>query len=237
MLQNYAKLIGFLLNFFPIIFLWRIFAGGAAHARGELWRCLLCQATIQPADQFCHKKLTQSMASHHRTSLHQFFKCLLSKLGLSRKHSYMHYSSCSVNRSHKFPLRSNSFVVSKPLQLIYSDVWDPAQTFVEKCTYYVIFVDYYSKCVWFYPMKKKSDVATLFPKFKLFVENFLQPPIISIFNDNGGEYMGLSPFLKTQGISHYTTSSHTPKQNGITESCHCQIVETGLFLLHYDKLP
>ena len=103
--------------------------------------------------------------------------------------------------------------------------------------YYVVFVDYYSKYVWFYPIKHKSDVSTIFPQFKLLVEKFFQTQIISLFTDNGGEYIGLAPFLKSMGISHYTTPPHTPEQNGIAERRHRHIVETGLALIHYAGLP
>ncbi|GJT33879.1 retrovirus-related pol polyprotein from transposon RE1 [Tanacetum coccineum] len=110
--------------------------------------------------------------------------------GLSSNLSDMHCPSCSINKSHKLPFGSNSFVVTKPLQL-----------------------------------------------FKLLVEKFFQTPLVSIFTDNGGEYLGLLPFLKTHGISHYTTPPHTPEQNGVAERRHRHIVETGLALMHRAKLP
>ena len=86
-------------------------------------------------------------------------------------------------------------------------------------------------------MQHKSDVAKLFPQFKILVEKFFNQQIVSLFTDNGGEYIGLLPFLQSHGISHYTTPPHTSEQNGITERRHRHVVETGLSLLHYAKLP
>ena len=103
--------------------------------------------------------------------------------------------------------------------------------------YYVVFVNYYSKYAWLYPIKHKSDVCKIFPQFKLLVEKFFQTTIIPIFSDNGGEYQGLTSFLQSMGISHYTTPPHTPEQNGVAERRHRRIVETGLALLHYAGLP
>lgn len=37
-------------------------------------------------------------------------------------------------------------------------------------------------------MRRKSDVAKLFPTFKLLVKKYFQHPIVSLFSDNGGEY-------------------------------------------------
>ncbi|KAL4563236.1 hypothetical protein LXL04_027276 [Taraxacum kok-saghyz] len=165
------------------------------------------------------------------------FKSIVSKLGLSSKFvSNVHCSSFSINKSHKLPFGPNSFVATAPLQLIYSDVWGLVQKSIDNYTYYVIFVDYFTKYVWLYPMTHKSDVAKLFPTFKALVEKYFQHPIVSLFSDNGGEYLGLLPFLQTHGISHYTTPPHTPEQNGIAERRHRHIVETGLSLLHHAKL-
>ena len=105
------------------------------------------------------------------------------------------------------------------------------------CKYYVIFVDQFLKYIWLYPIKRKSDVSVLFPQFKSLVEKKFQTPLISLFTDNGGEYIGLKPFLTTHGISHYTTPPHTPEQNGVAERRHRHVVETGLSLLHYAQLP
>lgn len=101
----------------------------------------------------------------------------------------------------------------------------------------MIFVDFYSKYIWLYPIRYKSDVAKLFPQFKVLVEKFFNYPIVSFFTDNGGEYLGLLSFLQSNGISHYTTPPHTPEQNGVAERRHRHVVETGLSLLHYAKLP
>ncbi|KAL4569546.1 hypothetical protein LXL04_025186 [Taraxacum kok-saghyz] len=189
-----------------------------------------------PAKPSINATLKNSPLTLHHKLGHpsrQVFKAIVSKLGLSQKlESDVHCSSCSINKSHKLPFDPNSFVSTKPLQLIYSDVWGPVQQSIDKYTYYVIFVDHFTKYTWLYPMSHKNDVAKLFPQFKLLVEIFFQHPIVSLFSDNGGEYLGLLPYLQSQGISHYTTPPHTPEQNGTAERRHRHIVETGLALLH-----
>lgn len=135
-------------------------------------------------------KTSGSLLSWHHKFGHpsiQVLKLLLNKLGLGYNkmsdasfHSF-HCNACSLNKSHKQPFGDNSFKVSKPLELIYSDVWGPVQTSNDGYAYYVIFEDFYSKYTWLYPIKWKSDVAILFPQFKCLVEKFFHTPIVSSF--------------------------------------------------------
>ncbi|KAK9076578.1 hypothetical protein SSX86_004912 [Deinandra increscens subsp. villosa] len=64
---------------------------------------------------------------HHRlghTSL-RIFKSICKDLGVSVSFQNLHCHSCALNKSHKLPFGENSFVATKPLQLLYSDVWGP----------------------------------------------------------------------------------------------------------------
>jgi len=127
---------------------------------------------------------------------------------------------------------------TRPLELIYSDVWGHAPIrSLDGFVYYVIFIDHFSKYIWLYPMKFKSDVFSIFGQFKSLVEKFFNLPIISFYSDNGGEFIKLKPLLATHGISHFTSPPHTPELNGTVERRHRHIVETGRTLLHHANLP
>ncbi|KAJ9560019.1 hypothetical protein OSB04_005179 [Centaurea solstitialis] len=221
-------------EFFPFHFFVKDLKTGAPIMRGENINDVYYLNQLSSQPQINATTSVLPIQWHHRLG----HPCL--HLGLrfkSLSDSNLHCQSCAINKCHKLPFGQNSFVAKKPLQLLYSDVWGPVQQSVDGFKYYVVFVDYYSKYVWLYPIKLKSDVSKLFPQFKLLVEKFFQTPIVSIFTDNGGEYVGLLPFLQSNGISHYTTPPHTPEQNGIAERRHRHIVETGLTLLHYSGLP
>ena len=58
-----------------------------------------------------------------------------------------------------------------------------------------------------------------------------------MYTYNGGEYIGLRPFLSNHGISHHTTPPHTSEHNGISERRNRHIAETGLALLHHSGIP
>ena len=64
-----------------------------------------------------------------------------------------------------------------------------------------------------YPLKHKFDVHAIFIRFKALVEKFFKYPIISLYSDNGGEYIALRKTLATFGISHYTTLHHHTHRN------------------------
>ena len=101
----------------------------------------------------------------------------------------------------------------------------------------IIFVDHFSKYVWLYPLKLKSDVSIIFPIFKNLVEIQLNSQIKALYFDNGGEFIKLQPFLQNHGISHMTTPPHTPEHNGISKRKHRHLVETVRCLLHHASLP
>lgn len=147
--------------------------------------------------------------------------------------SEFHCDSCCINKSHKLPFYNNFIVSTKPLELIYTDVWRPTQPLIDGFVYYVIFVDFFT----LYPMKKKYDVSTLFPQFKRLVENYFQTSLSSMFSDNGGEHQKLIPVFNSCGMSHFTTPSYTPEHNGTAERRHKHVVETGLSLFHFAGLP
>ena len=55
--------------------------------------------------------------------------------------------------------------------------------------YYVIFVDHFTHYIWLHHLKQKFAVHDIFIRFKALVEKYFQRPIISLYMDNGGEYI------------------------------------------------
>jgi len=146
--------------------------------------------------------------------------------------------SCSSVKSHKLPFSSSSLISKQPLEIVYTDVWGPTPTrSLDGFLYYLVFVDHFSKYTWLFPLKNKSDVSFVFSQFKNVVEKFFKFPIVSLYSDNGGEFIKLKSFLSAHGISHFTTPPHTPELNATAERRHRHIVETGKALLYHAKLP
>ena len=170
----------------------------------------------------------------------KIFSQQLSSLGISFSHSVLNNFSCNscfINKMHKLPFFESTVTSNSPLELIYSDVWTSPVHALDGYKYYVIFVDHFTKYIWFYPLHRKSDVYDIFVKFKKLVENYFSRTIKTLYTDRGGEFLALRHFLSNHGISHLTTPPHTPEHNGYSERRHRHIVETGLALLHCASLP
>jgi histone deacetylase 1/2 len=128
-------------------------------------------------------------------------------------------------------------VSQAPLDLIFSDVRRTAPTSVGRQTYYVSFIDDYSKYTWIYLIKKKSDVLHVFHDFQNLVERKFSRKVISVQSDWRGEYEKLNSFFQRVGISHHVSCPHARQQNRSAERKHRHILEVGLALLANAAMP
>jgi len=93
-------------------------------------------------------------------------------------------SSCSINKAHQQPFHVTSFQSHAPLEIIYTDVWGPAHyTGIDGSRYYLLFVDHYTKYMWFYLMATKFGVSSIFLHFKNLVETRFQSKIKSLIHN------------------------------------------------------
>lgn len=165
---------------------------------------------------------------------------MLSNCALSRtlENIKFHCNSCHINKGHKLPFSISSIKSISPLELIFSYVWGPSPvTSVNGYKYYLVFVDHFTRYSWLYPLKSKSDVATIFPLFHAKIEKMFSHKLKSIYTDGGIEYIKLKLYFNSNGISHYVSPPYTPERIGIAERKHRHIVETALTLLSHSSAP
>ena len=114
--------------------------------------------------------------------------------------------SCQLGKTSKLPFSSSVFKSRRPLERIHCDVWGPAPvTSVQGFRYYVIFIDNFSRFAWFYPIKLKSDVFTIFKSFQSLVETQFEQKI-QIFQSDGVVSLSM---LSSCNISRSVASSIT----------------------------
>ncbi|KAK1434088.1 hypothetical protein QVD17_11006 [Tagetes erecta] len=172
-----------------------------------------------------HHRLLQSMLSNYH-------------LPVSNNLSSSFCNSCHMGKSTKLSLNNSSFRSSNVLDLIFCDVWGPAPTLsFDGHSYFMLCVDHYSRYMWIFHLKQKSDVYNTFKQFLSMVERKFNTKLKTVQTDWGGEFRNLSTFFKSLGITHRRSCPHTSEQNGIVERRHRHVVETGLTILAQSSAP
>ncbi|GAU30708.1 hypothetical protein TSUD_39320 [Trifolium subterraneum] len=160
------------------------------------------------------------------------------KIPFSNKESVALCIACAVGKSHTLYAPLSNTVYTKPFEVIHCDLWGPAP-FVSYYgySYYIAFVDTYTKYTWIYFLNQKSDALKAFNQFLTLIQTQFQATVKAVQSDWGGEFRPFTSLLNTLGIQHRLTCPHTSHQNGTVERKHRQIVEMGLTLLSQASLP
>ena len=127
--------------------------------------------------------------------------------------------ACQRGKSRQLSYTDSSRVSTIPLELIRSDVWGPARASSRRYTYYVSFIDDYSRFRWIYLLKHKSGVEQVFYAFLAHVERLFNTKIRVVQSELGGEYHKLHCYFQRTG-THRVSFPHTSQQNGIAERKH-----------------
>jgi hypothetical protein len=78
---------------------------------------------------------------------------------------------CQLGKQPALPFNNNESIVSATFDLIHLDVWGPSPVpTVGGSRYFVIFVDDFSRYIWIYLMKNRSEVLTIYRDFAKMVQ-------------------------------------------------------------------
>ena len=118
-----------------------------------------------------------------------YLKRLFPKLFINKDPSSFQCEACAFAKHHKSSYPSQSYISSKPFQLIHSDIWGPSRipTFFGK-RWFVSFIDDHTLLTWIFLMKEKHEVADIFKNFYSMVQNQFNENIRIFRSDNGREY-------------------------------------------------
>ncbi|KAG8500980.1 hypothetical protein CXB51_003070 [Gossypium anomalum] len=143
---------------------------------------------------------------------------------------------CQLRKAHKLPFGSSHTIYSFPFELVVIDVWGLAHVSSNGFSYYVSFLDMYSRYTWIYFLKSKSGVLQCFLHFHQLVRTQFGQSI-KMLQIDWGEYRTLSKELSCLGIQHRVSCPYTSEQNGVAERKHRQIVDMDLSLLAQSAMP
>jgi Integrase core domain len=124
------------------------------------------------------------------------------------------------------------------LELVHSDVCGPiTPTSQGGARYFVTFIDDYTRHLWLYPIKEKSQAFPCFKDFRRAVELASGCKVKRLRSDGGGEYANnvFRAYLRSTGIRWEPTVPYAPEQNGlsertnrsISEQIHCMLADSS----------
>ena len=146
---------------------------------------------------------------------------------------------CQFGKQNRKPFQKTAWRASRKLQLIHTDVAEPQRTPSFKGNlYYTIFIDNFTRMCWIFFFKFKSEVAEIFWKFKVKVENESGLKIQILSSDNGTEYTSakFNQFCEDFDIQHQLTSPYIPQQNRVSERRNRHILEMTRCMLYEKNL-
>ena len=148
--------------------------------------------------------------------------------------------SCLEGKMTKRPFKAKGYLVTKPLELVHTDVYGPMRVQARGGhEYFVTFTDDYSRYGFVYVMCKKSETFDKFREYKAEVEKQLGVYIKHLRFDRGCEYLyGEFKFYLTQeGIVSQLSALGTPQQNGVAERRNKTLLDMVRLMLSYSSLP
>lgn len=113
------------------------------------------------------------------------------------------------------PFEPNEKRALHVLDLIHCDLWGPSPiTSVDGYRYYAVFVDDFSRFMWFYPLKTKSGFHVVFKDFLKFVQTQFSSKIKVFQSDGGTEFLNhhVRRLLDDNGTFHRISCSYTPQK-------------------------
>ncbi|CAH9094726.1 unnamed protein product [Cuscuta europaea] len=154
--------------------------------------------------------------------------------------SHMTYcSSCHLGKHSKMPFYNSMSYTVLPFDIIHSDLWTSPIISSAGHSYYVLFLDDYSKFLWTFPISKKSQVQHLFKSFYSLISTQFERNIKTFQCDNGTEYINTTfkEFFDNHGMLFRLSCPHSSPQNGKVERHIKSINNIIRTLLAHASLP
>lgn len=156
------------------------------------------------------------------------------------KNRDFHCETCKLNKHRRVSFKFTGHIRSKhPLELLHTDVWGPTAVAGRGGErYFLSIIDDFSRKIWVYPMRGKSEVFAIFKKHIQRAELFIGKKVKAVRSDNGGEFSNenFRCFFEEKGINHEFTNAYTPEQNGVAERMNRTIADGARSVLNETKI-
>ncbi|GJV35557.1 retrovirus-related pol polyprotein from transposon TNT 1-94 [Tanacetum coccineum] len=150
-------------------------------------------------------------------------------------------SSCEKGKLHKASFKTKqASSIKKCLHLLHMDLFGPViPRSINHEKYTLVIVDEYSRYIWVYFLKKKSQAPEIIMSFIKRVENQNDIKVKQLRTDNGTEFRNsiLVNSCDEKGISQNFSSPYTPEQNVVAERKNRTLIEAARTMLLGSRIP
>ncbi|GKB78161.1 putative ribonuclease H-like domain-containing protein [Tanacetum coccineum] len=162
-----------------------------------------------------------------------------------RRMGHMNYKNMNIlvkGKQHKASYKAITVVssISKPLQLLYMDLFGPTSIqSIDHKYYCLVITDDYSRFCWVFFLEHKDETYPILKDFINLVENQLNKKVKAIRCDNGTEFKNahIIELYGSKGIKRDYSNARTPQQNGVAERKNRTLIEAARTMLADSKLP
>ncbi|CAH9141419.1 unnamed protein product [Cuscuta epithymum] len=147
---------------------------------------------------------------------------------------------CIRAKQTRLPFPTSSIKTTRCFELIHCDIWGGYRCdSISGARYFLSIVDDFTRGVWVYLMKNKSEVSQFIMHFCNMIETQFEQKVKRIRADNGVEFKtnSLLDYYGRTGILLETSCTDTPQQNGVVERKHRHILEIARALRFQSGLP
>jgi len=129
---------------------------------------------------------------------------------------------------------------SEALQVTQYDICGPFEVAsLGGSKYFITFVDEFTRMIWLYTIKLKTETLDIFRKFKVLVDKESEKSIKILRTDGGGEFTSkeFEVLCTNQGIPHEVTTPYTPQHNGFAERRNRTLLNMARSMIKQKNLP
>ena len=119
------------------------------------------------------------------------------------------------------------------LQRIHCDISGPLPHCYGNFSYYIVFVDCFSRYISLFFLKTRDEALHYFIEFRTAAQNFTNHTVSILRVDNAPELTrgNMEEYCKTQGITYEKTIPDSPPQNGVAERTNLTIASMARAML------
>ncbi|GJV11328.1 retrovirus-related pol polyprotein from transposon TNT 1-94 [Tanacetum coccineum] len=211
----YTMLMADMMKFSSICLLFK-----ASKTKSWLWHRRLSHLNFSTINQLAKQGLIKGLPKLKYTKDHM---CLACQMGKSKKESHPHKPKPSTDEK---------------LQMLHMDLCGPMLIeSIKKKRYILFIVDDYSRFTWVKFLRIKDEAPDSIIKFFKQAQVSLNTTVRYLSTDNGTEFLSqtLRNYMEEVEITHNTSTTRTPQQNGVVERHNRMLVEAARTMLIFSN--